>query len=88
MDFYRAKKPDDWWRYEAECLLGASLAGQKRFPEAEPLLLEGYQGMSRRKDKIAIPDLYYFDRAHQSLVQFYEAWGKPDKAAKWRGDGA
>ena len=28
---------------------GASLAGQKKYSEAEPLLIEGYQGMAARK---------------------------------------
>jgi hypothetical protein len=32
--------------------LGASLLGQKKFAEAEPLLLGGYEGMKRCEDKI------------------------------------
>jgi eukaryotic-like serine/threonine-protein kinase len=75
--------PDDWQRYRVASLLGASLAGEKRYAEAEPLLLEGYQGMLARKDRIAIPDRYHLDLAHQWLVQLYRAWEKPDKAAEW-----
>jgi tetratricopeptide (TPR) repeat protein len=77
-------QPDDWQRYRAESLLGASLAGEKKYAEAEPLLLEGYQGMLARKDRIAVPDQYHLRLAHQWLVQLYQAWGKPDKAAEWR----
>jgi hypothetical protein len=83
LDFNQKKQPDDWQRYRAESLLGASLAGQKKFSEAEPLLLEGYQGMLARKERIAVPDQYHLDRAHEWLVQLYEAWGRPDKAAEW-----
>jgi tetratricopeptide (TPR) repeat protein len=77
-------QPDDWQRYRDASLLAASLAGEKKYAEAEPLLLEGYQGMLARKDRIAIPDRYHLDLGHRWLVQLYEAWGKPDKAAEWK----
>jgi len=77
-------QPDDWSRYRAASLLGAGLSGQKKYAEAEPLLLEGYKGMLARKDRIAVPDRYHLDRAHEWLVQLYQAWGKPAKAAEWR----
>jgi eukaryotic-like serine/threonine-protein kinase len=67
--------------------VGADLAGQKRYAEAEPLLLAGYQGTTARKDRIdAALDLdgYHLGRAREWLVQLYQAWGKPDKAAEWR----
>jgi len=83
-NFDRNKSPDDWQRFRAESLLGASLAGRKNYREAEPLLLEGYLGMRARKNRIDVPDWYYLDRAHDWIVQLYEAWGKPAKAAEWR----
>ena len=83
-ELFRKNQPDDWQRFRAESLLGASLAGQKKYAEAEPLLLAGYQGMLARKDLIAVPDRYHLDHARQWLVQFYEAWGKPESAAEWR----
>jgi tetratricopeptide (TPR) repeat protein len=84
LELERKKQPEDWQRFRAESLLGASLSGQKRYTEAEPLLLEGYQGMLARKDRIAVPDHYHLDLAHKWLVELYEAWGKPEKAAEWR----
>jgi len=84
LEFYRKKQPDDWQRFRAESLLGASLAGQKKYAEAEPLLLEGYQGMVARKERMAVPDWYHLDRAHEWLVQLYVAWGKPGEAAEWK----
>jgi len=80
----RQKQPDDWQGFRAESLLGASLAGQKKFAEAEPLLLEGYQGMLARKDKMMDEDRYHLDRAREWLAQLYRAWGKPWKAAEWK----
>jgi len=84
VSFYRKKQPEDWERFRAESLLGASLAGEKKYDEAEPLLLEAYQGMLARRDHIAVPAQYHLELAHRWLVQFYQAWGKQAKAAEWR----
>ena len=84
LEFYQKQLPDDWQRFHAESLLGASLAGQKRYTEAEPLLLEGSRGMAARKDRIGVPDWYHVHLARNWLAQFYQAWGKPEKAAKWQ----
>ena len=70
-------QPDDWRRFRAESVLGSSLAGQKKYAEAEPLLVEGYQGMLARKDRIGVPDWYHLDRAREWLVQLHRTWGKP-----------
>ena len=77
-------QPDDWQRFRAESLLGVSLSGEKKYSEAEPALLEGYQGMLARKDRIAVPYRYHLDLAHRWVVQLYQAWGKPEKAAEWK----
>jgi hypothetical protein len=77
-------RPDDWQRFRATSLLGASLAGQNKYAEAEPLLLDGYQGMAVRKDRMGVPDWFHLDRAREWIVQLYEAWGKPAKAAEWK----
>jgi len=69
-----------YWR----SLLGVSLARQNKCAEAEPLLVEGYQGMLLAKDQIEAIDRHYLDRARQWLVEDYEACGKPEEAAKLR----
>lgn len=83
LEFNRKEHPDDWQRFRAESLLGASLAGQKKYAEAEPLLIEGYEGMRARKQRMAVEDWYHLDRAHQWIVQLYVSWGQPRKAAVW-----
>jgi eukaryotic-like serine/threonine-protein kinase len=80
----RSKQPEDWERFRAESLLGANLAGQKKYAEAERLLLEGFDGMAARKDGISVSEWYHLHRAGDWLVQLYQAWGKPAKAAEWR----
>jgi len=82
--FNQKNQPDDWQRFRAESLLGASLAGQKKYADAEPLLLEGYQGMLKLQDRIAVPDRYHLDLVREWIVQLYEGWGKAAKASEWR----
>ncbi|MBV9154647.1 MAG: tetratricopeptide repeat protein [Acidobacteriaceae bacterium] len=84
LEFYQKKQPDDWQRFRAESLLGASLAGQRRYAEADPLLVDGYEGVLARNERIAVENRYHRDRAREWLIQFYTASGKPDKAAEWR----
>jgi serine/threonine protein kinase/Tfp pilus assembly protein PilF len=84
LEFNRKKQPADWQRFRAESLLGASLAGQKKYAEAEPLLHSGYHGMLERKNRMAVPDQYHLDRAGESIMQLYSAWGQPGKAAEWK----
>lgn len=69
--------PNDWQRFRAESLLGASLAGEKKYAEGEPLLVEGYQGMLAREGSMAVPDRYNLELARKWLVQLYKDWGKP-----------
>ena len=64
--------------------LGTALAGLKKYAEAEPLLLGGYEGMKARETKI--PPALKTERAAAAaqLVACYEAWGKAEQAAAWR----
>jgi tetratricopeptide (TPR) repeat protein len=82
---YDEKIPDSWRRYHSQSLLGASLAGQGKYAEAEPSLLAGYQGMLQRQATIPADHRSDLQRAAEWIVQLYQDWGKPDKAAEWRG---
>ena len=77
-------QPDHWTTFEAKSLLGEALLAQKKYAEAEPLLLSGYQDMKKRQDKIASADKPRLTQALERLVRFYEAWGKKDKATQWQ----
>ena len=81
--FQLRTQPDNWQLFWAKSLLGASLAGENIYVEAEPLLLEGYRGMAARKDRMPVPKLRDLDSAHKWIIQMYLAWGKPQKAAEW-----
>lgn len=51
--------PESWERYNCQSLLGASLAGEREYDEAEPLLASGYQGMSQRQASIPAEGIVY-----------------------------
>jgi serine/threonine protein kinase len=78
------KLPDNWQRFNTQSLLGASLVSQKRYAEAEPLLLGGYEGLNQRQAKIPANSKDRLSEALERLGQLYDAWGKPEEAAKWR----
>ena len=77
-------KSNGWLRFHTQSQLGAALAGQGKFAEAEPLLVDGYKGLVA--NQAAIPALQKEDvaAAAERIVPFYEAWGKPKEAAMWR----
>jgi tetratricopeptide (TPR) repeat protein len=80
-------------RYNCESLLGASLVGQKKFAEAEPLLLSGYDGLIHAivDERPTTNAAYRLTTSRFSpqdagawIVRMYEEWGKPEQAAEWR----
>ena len=76
--------PDDWHTFDTLSLLGASLLYQKRYSEAEPLVIEGYEAMNAREAKIPPNSKTRLSQAGARIVQLYEAWGKKEKADEWR----
>jgi hypothetical protein len=81
----RAKRePDAWTTFSAQALLGASLLGQKKYAAAEPLLLQGYEGMKQREAKIPAAGKARLTEALERLVRLYEATGQKDKIDEWR----
>jgi tetratricopeptide (TPR) repeat protein len=78
------KPPDDWWCYHTKSQLGAALAGQTRYAEAEPLILAGYEGMKARAATIPAPSKSRLTEAAERVVRLYENWGKPEQATAWK----
>jgi eukaryotic-like serine/threonine-protein kinase len=77
-------RPEAWQRYYSQSMLGASLAGQGKYVEAEPLLLSGYEGGAQRQSTMSAGDRSFLAEAGERIVKLYQSWGKPDKAAEWR----
>jgi tetratricopeptide (TPR) repeat protein len=77
--------PEAWTTANARSLLGAALLGQKKYTDAAPLLLQGYEGLRKQAEKIP-PAVRHkrLIKALERLVQLYDAWGKKDEADAWR----
>ena len=81
---WQTKRPDDWITYQTLSLLGESLSGQKKFAEAEPLLLSGYEGMKSRETKIPAPLKDRLVQAGERVAKLYELTGRKAESAGWR----
>ena len=66
------------------CLVGAALLGQEKYSAAEPLLVQGYEGLKQRSAQIPANYKRLLTDALDRLIQLYEAWEKPDQVARWR----
>ena len=76
--------PAAWERFNVESMLGAGLAAQKKFEEAEPLLISGYEGMGRsRRPTNTSTSRFNQEQAGNAIIQLYADWAKPDKRAEW-----
>jgi tetratricopeptide (TPR) repeat protein len=87
--------PNEWTTFNAQSVLGGALLGQKKYAEAEPLLVQGYQGLRKvlapgaARDADPTPPStrqLRIAEALDRLIQLYDQWGKPDEAATWRNE--
>ena len=74
---------------EAKSLLGAAFVARKKYAEAEPLLLKGYEGMKEREKSMS-PQIKVkrLGDAVDRLIELYSATNKPEEAAKWKAERA
>ena len=80
--------PDSWLTFNTQSLLGGALLGQKKYAEAEPLLVKGYEGMKAREKNIPAQGIIRIAEALDRLIELYTALNKPDEAKKWQAERA
>ncbi len=78
--------PEDWRTFNTQSMLGEVLVGKHRFADAEPHLIQSLEGLRQRADQIPADSQARVSEALERLVQLYEAWEKPEEAAKWRAE--
>jgi serine/threonine protein kinase len=76
-------QPDAWTTFNTQSMLGGAILGQKKYGDAEPLLVKGYEGLKAREKSMPqgstrIPE------ALDRLIDLYTATNKPDEAQKYR----
>ncbi|MBV8071486.1 MAG: tetratricopeptide repeat protein [Acidobacteriaceae bacterium] len=74
---------ETWERYKTQTLLGASLAAQAKFEQAEPFLISGFEGLSLSKGAVPWESRSVIEEAGQTIVHLYQDSGQPGKAAQW-----
>jgi tetratricopeptide (TPR) repeat protein len=75
---------DKYRRFYWMSVLGAALLGQKKHEDAEPLLLQGYEGMKQLESRCHAQDRRLLTDAGQRVVRYYEETNQPEKARQWR----
>src|SRR5262249_43646475 len=75
--------PNAWYTHYTRAMLGATLLGKRKFDEAEPLLISGYEGMRERESSIRERNKVLAEIL-QNIVQLFEATSRPEEASDWR----
>jgi hypothetical protein len=83
----KSLKPGDWRLAHAKSLIGQALVAQKKFAQAEPLLIEAQKDLALAADAPS----EVRQNAIRRLVDLYEAWeraspgqGKMAEAERWK----
>lgn len=80
LNFPKETIPEDSnYRARAESAFAACLMAQKKYPEAEKLLLKAYAVLSQKEKTSASTK-----RTYQRILDLYSAWGKPDDTKKFQ----
>ncbi len=83
-------EPDAWQTFNTKSLLGAALLGQKRYADAEAMLLRGYEGLKAHAQMpgempvmVALKELR-IPEALDRLIALYQATNKPGEVKKYQ----
>ena len=76
--------PNNWIRFDAQSALGAALLAQMKRSEAEPLLVQGYEGLKAHQSAIPVLSRTRVSEAAERLLAFYSASGNKEQADHWR----
>jgi tetratricopeptide (TPR) repeat protein len=81
---YETRTPDSWRAFDGRCILGATLLAQKKYADAEPLLLAGYEGMKQREQQAPKAIRTELKFPLQDQVRLYEETGRQDRVVEWK----
>lgn len=78
------RSAQDWRFFFVQSALGRILAGQKKYSEAESLLLASHEGLEITGSSLSESEAKRLKSVRESLAELYRDWGKPEKAAEWK----
>ncbi len=68
----------------ARSALGQALTGQRRFVEAEPLVIQAFDELLANNPPVAGDHARMLHDAFDAVVALYRAWEQPEKVAEWQ----
>jgi hypothetical protein len=74
----------EWRLPYVKNVLGGALLGQKKYAEAEPPLVQGYEGMKRGEATMTANWRYRLPEAGDRVIRYYEETNQLEKAREWR----
>jgi tetratricopeptide (TPR) repeat protein len=79
------KQHDEVRKFWVQSMLGESLMKQKRYAEAEPLLLSAYEGANAHKSEIPKGwEGLFFGETIDRVLNYYAATSQPEEVIKWK----
>jgi tetratricopeptide (TPR) repeat protein len=78
------EQPNGFLTWSTKLMLGTALVAQKKYSEAEPLLLRVYESVRQDDGKFRQERNFVRTQTLEQLIQLYDGWGKKDEAEKWR----
>jgi tetratricopeptide (TPR) repeat protein len=80
--------PDEWQTFNIMSMLGGALLGQKKYAEAESLLLQGYSGLQERAAAVPPQGKVLISEALDRLIELFTATNQADEVSKWQAERA
>ncbi|AWM36408.1 Serine/threonine-protein kinase PknB [Gemmata obscuriglobus] len=81
---YETSEPGGWRAAGARAQLGGLLLAQKKYADAEPLLVKGYEGLKAKENEIPRASAARLPETLDRLIELFTATKKPDDVEKWR----
>ena len=88
LDHLRRAGESPYYRDNTLSNLGAIYRGQKKYAEAEPLLVKGYAGMKTRANLMPAQGKIRLALAVDRLIALAAATNRPEEANRWRAERA
>jgi eukaryotic-like serine/threonine-protein kinase len=84
IDIHDQHRLDGWFMFHLRSMLGECLVRQRKFGEAEAMVIAGYEGMKSREETIPVKFKDGVRHALQRVLDFYLSTGDLQKAAEWK----
>ena len=75
--------PELWTKWLIEARIGQTLMEQKKYAEAEPLLLKAYDNLKKNEKQIPPAQKYRLPEVVDDMIQLYRLMERPDDVKKW-----